>query len=356
MPQQIRTWVARGIALNRQSATEGVVQSYGDGVYVKTYVPSFETTYQSAYVKGYTGTFQGVVYTDTYERAYANTYTKAYETTYEGFLSYDKDYSTDYIKDYETPGAAYDSSEVYVKGYENASDVYTKAYDATTTVDYETTYEKGYAQDYQAGTETDYIRNYIANYVGTYITDYVEEYTTEYKSVQPFLAQTGYESSTPDAEYTREEAYEGPNPEVYTGYVGYQSGEIYQGDGFTNYGGAPILTYSNAGPGELDYGTDPAYFRGEQYQGPTLYQGLTPDGTNYVQTFIQTYTGPTTQTFDSPYTKTYEGVQYAKDYNVEYVSAYVEGAQLGYQSTYQKVYEAQFVNYTREEAYEGLWS
>ena len=40
--------------------------------------------------------------------------------------------------------------------------------------------------------------------------------------------------------------------------------------------------YSNAPPGELDYGTDPAYFRGEQYLGPFPYDGQIYVNTNNI--------------------------------------------------------------------------
>ena len=84
--------------------------------------------------------------------------------------------------------------------------------------------------------------------------------------------------------------------------------------------------------GELDYGTDPAYFRGQQYQGPGLYAGpfgyQSTSTVDYQRLDSETYQGNYRKTFSGPAyqstsTTAYQGVNYQSTSSTTYTGNYI---------------------------------
>ena len=204
-------------------------------------------------------------------------------------------------------GVSYESN--YVKLYQGVN------YQSTSSQNYLAAYTKNYATTYQGVL---YDQTYSKTYQGvayestssqTYQGNYVKTYSNTFDG---YRIHCNHDYNFQGPSYTRTET------------VGYTGGGV-------NYEG-PLQIYSNAPPGELDYGTDPAYFRGQQYQGPGLYAGpfgyQSTSTVDYQRLDSETYQGNYRKTFSGPAyqstsTTAYQGVNYQSTSSTTYTGNYI---------------------------------
>ena len=204
----------------------------------------YEGNYVKTYQQGPTGggNYDGAIYAKDYIGGPFVQYSNAAE----GEL----DYGTDpaYFR-----GDQYLGGVAYEKEYTGTYQGY-EGYTKSSGVDYERQVSENYTKTYQG--DAPYDQDYIRTYSRGYVTDYIGT----------------YEITTDNAGYTENVPYEG------------------------------VQIYSSAPEGELDYGTDPAYFRGDQYEGVRNYEsGLTYTKGDYIKNYDQTGTSP----YDTDYLQDY---------------------------------------------------